>query len=72
MAKAAVKTQRNRESVTKFLESVENPARCADAKALRTLMERVTGEKAEMWVPASSVSASIDTVMRADAKATGC
>src|SRR5206468_12467043 len=34
-----------------FLDTVADPARRADAKRLRTLMERVSGEPAAMWGP---------------------
>ncbi len=49
MAKAAVKTERNDASVTQFLDAVEHPTRREDAKVVCELMERVSGEKPEMW-----------------------
>jgi hypothetical protein len=46
---AELKTKRNRGSVQKFLDGVENPARREDAKTVLALMEEVTGERPEMW-----------------------
>jgi len=46
---AALKTKRNRKSVSKYINSVEHETRREDALALRDLMEQVTGMKAEMW-----------------------
>ena len=46
---AELKTRKNRESVTKFLNAIEDPARRKDAKAVHALMKEVTGEKAVMW-----------------------
>ena len=46
---AELKTQRNKQSVAKFLNAVEDDQRRKDAKAVKKLMEEVTGEKAEMW-----------------------
>ena len=45
------KTKPTAVSVDAFLDSVENPVRRADGKALRALMERVTGQPATMWGP---------------------
>ncbi len=38
-------------SVDAFLDGVEHPVRRADGKAVRAMMERVTGEPAVMWGP---------------------
>ena len=38
-------------SVFDFLDAVEHPARRADGKVIRDMMERVTGEPATMWGP---------------------
>ena len=46
---AELKTKRNRKSVKKFLDSVENRRRREDAWAVKAMMEELTGEKAEMW-----------------------
>ena len=46
---AELKTKRNRKSVKKFLDGVENVRRREDAHKVRALMEEVTGEKPEMW-----------------------
>lgn len=46
---AEIKTKPTQESVDDFLEAVEHPIRRADARAVRAMMERVTGEPAVMW-----------------------
>lgn len=38
-------------SVDVFLDGVEHPVRRADGKAVRAMMERVTGQPAVMWGP---------------------
>ncbi|MBX3563169.1 MAG: DUF1801 domain-containing protein [Sphingomonas sp.] len=48
---AEIKTKANEVSVDDFLEAVEHPQRRADGKAVRAMMERVTGEPATMWGP---------------------
>ena len=48
---AEIKTKPSDVSVDAFLDSVEHPVRRADSKALRPMMERVTGEPAVMWGP---------------------
>ena len=48
---AETKTRPTQVSVDAFLDAVENPVRRADGKAVRALMERVTGEPATMWGP---------------------
>ncbi|RYE03165.1 MAG: DUF1801 domain-containing protein [Sphingomonadales bacterium] len=48
---AEIKTKATRVSVDDFLDSVEHPIRREDGKAVRALMERVTGEPATMWGP---------------------
>jgi hypothetical protein len=48
---AEIKTKATDASVDAFLDAVPNPRRRADGKALRALMERVTGEPAVMWGP---------------------
>ena len=45
------KTKPTDASVDEFLEAVEHPVRRADGKALREMMERVSGEPAVMWGP---------------------
>ena len=45
-------TRPTKASVSTFLESVEDPARRADAKAVAKMMKTATGEKAVMWGPA--------------------
>ncbi len=46
-----IKTRPTDVSVDAFLDAVERPGRRADGKAVRALMERVTGEPAVMWGP---------------------
>jgi hypothetical protein len=46
---AELKTKRNRKSVKRFLEGVNDPGRREDARKVMALMEEVTGEKPEMW-----------------------
>ncbi|HEX8300659.1 DUF1801 domain-containing protein [Sphingomonas sp.] len=48
---AEIKTKAAAVSVDDFLEAVEHPVRRADGKAVRAMMERVTGEPATMWGP---------------------
>lgn len=49
MAKAELKTQRNRASVAAFIKSIKDPQQRADSAALVALMRAATGEKPEMW-----------------------
>lgn len=51
MAKTANKTQATAASVDDFLDAVADPQRRADARTLRALMERLSGEPATMWGP---------------------
>ncbi len=46
-----IKTKPTDTSVDAFLDGVERPVRRADGKAVRAMMERVTGELAVMWGP---------------------
>jgi hypothetical protein len=48
---AETKTRPTDVSVDAFLDGVAHPVRRADGKALREMMERVTGEPATMWGP---------------------
>lgn len=45
----AIATQRNDGDVTAFLDSIPDERRRAEGHAMRALMEKVTGEPAEMW-----------------------
>jgi hypothetical protein len=45
------KTKPTEVSVDAFLDAVENPVRRADGRAVRAMMERVTGYPATMWGP---------------------
>lgn len=45
------KTKATAASVDDFLDAVADPRRRDDARALRALMERVSGEPAAMWGP---------------------
>jgi hypothetical protein len=46
---AELKTKVNEASVTDFLNTVTDENRRADCFAVCNLMEKITGEKAEMW-----------------------
>jgi hypothetical protein len=48
---AKIKTRPTDESVTEFLDSVADERRRAEGHELRSLFERVTGERAVMWGP---------------------
>ena len=48
---AETKTRPTDVSVDSFLDAVAHPVRRADGKALRAMMERVTGAPAVMWGP---------------------
>lgn len=48
---AEIKTKPTNVSVDAFLDAVKHPVRQADGKAVRAMMERVTGEPAVMWGP---------------------
>lgn len=48
---AETKTKATNVSVDDFIAAVENPVRQADAKVLREIFERLSGEPATMWGP---------------------
>jgi hypothetical protein len=48
---AETKTKPTDVSADAFLDGVAHPVRRADGRALRTMMERATGEQAVMWGP---------------------
>src|ERR1041384_6681236 len=48
---AEIKTRPTGEDVTAFLDAVPDERRRAEGHATRALMERVTGQPAEMWGP---------------------
>ncbi len=48
---AETKTKPTDLSVDAFLDGVAHPLRRADGKAVRTMLERITGEPAVMWGP---------------------
>ena len=48
---AQIKTKPTQVNVDRFIAAVEKPVRRADAKVVRDMMERVTGEPATMWGP---------------------
>ncbi|HEX8643319.1 MAG TPA: DUF1801 domain-containing protein [Allosphingosinicella sp.] len=48
---AETKTKPTDVSVDAFLDGVAHPVRRADGKAVRAMMERITGEPATMWGP---------------------
>lgn len=48
---AEIKTRATEVSVDEFIEAVENPQRREDAKRVRAMFGRLTGEPATMWGP---------------------
>ena len=48
---AELKTKKNKESVTQFLNGIEDEKRRKDAKAVLKMMKEITGEKPSMWGP---------------------
>jgi hypothetical protein len=46
-----IKTQAHQGDVAAFLDAVPDQQRRADARAVKTMMEHVTGAKATMWGP---------------------
>jgi len=48
---ADLKTKPTAESVTAFINAVENETRKRDSKTLLAMMKRITGEKPKMWGP---------------------
>ncbi len=48
---AETKTRPTQVNVDDFIAAVEKPVRRADARVVREMMERVTGEPATMWGP---------------------
>jgi hypothetical protein len=48
---AETRTKPTMVSVDEFIEAVPDPVRRADAKTVRAMMERITGEPARMWGP---------------------
>lgn len=51
MAELDLKTKPTEISVDAFIEAVPDPRRRADAKTVRAMMERITGQPAVMWGP---------------------
>ena len=45
------KTKPTQQSVAAFIDALADPVKCADARALVKLMQRLTGEKPWMWGP---------------------
>lgn len=48
---AEIKTKQTEVSVDDFIAGLENPQRREDAKTVRAMYERLTGEPAKMWGP---------------------
>lgn len=48
---AEIKTRPTRVAVDDFIDKVAHPQRREDAKIVRAMMERLTGEPATMWGP---------------------
>jgi hypothetical protein len=49
MAKATLKTQKNDESVEKFIDSIEDPGRRKDTEIVMQMMKEASGEEPLMW-----------------------
>ena len=45
------KTKPTQQSVAAYIDALADPVKCADARALVKLMQRLTGEKPWMWGP---------------------
>lgn len=48
---AEIKTRATEVSVDDFIGAIDNPQRREDAKTIRAMFERLTGEPARMWGP---------------------
>ena len=48
---AELKTRPTQAGVESFLAAVDNPARREDARTVCAMMERITGERPQMWGP---------------------
>lgn len=48
---AETKTKPTEGSVDAYIEAIESPARREDARTVRGMMERITGEPPKMWGP---------------------
>ncbi|MBD3418967.1 MAG: DUF1801 domain-containing protein [Chitinivibrionales bacterium] len=46
---AELKTQKNKQSVTAFLDSISDDKRKNDSKTINKLMKKITGQKPSMW-----------------------
>ena len=46
---AELKTKENKASVSRFINSIEDPQKRADCKKIATLMREATGKRAKMW-----------------------
>ena len=51
MAKLELKTKPTEVSVDAFIDAIPDPRRREDAKTVRAMMERITGQPAVMWGP---------------------
>jgi hypothetical protein len=49
MAKVTLKTQKNDESVEKFIDSIEDPGRRKDTEIVMQMMKEASGERPIMW-----------------------
>jgi hypothetical protein len=46
---AELKTRQNSQSVSRFIQSVEDPVKRKDCEDLKRLMAKITGKRAKMW-----------------------
>jgi hypothetical protein len=69
---ADLKTKPRKVSVPAFLKSVEHETRRRDAKVIKEMMTRITGEKPKYGGIQSSGLAAITINMKVAGKGTGC
>lgn len=69
---AETKTKPTQVTADTFIDAVENPVRRKDAKIVRAMMERVTGEPATMWGPSIVGFGSYDYTYDSGHSGTSC
>lgn len=69
---AETKTKPTQVTADAFIEAVENPVRREDAKVVRAMMERITGEPATMWGPSIVGFGSYDYTYDSGHSGTSC
>ena len=69
---AETKTKATEVSVDAFIDAVADPVRREDAKVVRAMMQRLTGEPARMWGPSIVGFGSYDYRYDSGHKGTSC